>query len=153
MPLTDQSKIGLANRFAVKVTGGEDLGSWTKAEGLEVEWEVSDYRAGDGGNERLLAPAHTKYVGVKLTRAASAEDTPKVKKWLDGNSWGHQIAAEVKITLFDSFGTEVHSWDLKNALPKKWQISSFDASTGNVAIETLEIDHNGFLDDERKLTA
>ena len=48
MPLNDQSVIGLANRFTVKVTPGEhDLGSWTKAEGLDVTWDVADYRAGE----------------------------------------------------------------------------------------------------------
>ena len=48
MPLNDQSKIGLANRFGVVVDQGSfDLGSWQKCEGLDVTWYMPDYRAGD----------------------------------------------------------------------------------------------------------
>jgi len=70
MGLTDQSKVGVANRFTVKANPGDwDLGSWAKAEGLDVTWEMPDYRAGDAGNARWFFPANTKYSAVKLTRA------------------------------------------------------------------------------------
>jgi phage tail-like protein len=152
MGLNDQSKIGLGNRFKVKVTpGGWDLGSWAKADGLDVNWEVPDYRMGDGWNARLFAPANTKYTPVKLTRAADSKDSRTVRDWLNKNAINHDVGAEVEIKLHDSFGTEVIAWNLKNAVVKKWAITTFDAGQGSVAIETLEIDHEGFLDDEKKL--
>lgn len=152
MALNDQSKIGLGNRFKVTVQPeGWNLGSWAKADGLDVSWEVPDYRMGDGWNLRLFAPANTKYSPVKLTRAADAKDSKTVRKWLEKNAKEHDLQAEVKIELCDSFGALVLDWHLKNAVVKKWAITSFDAGQGSVAIETLEIDHEGFLDDEKKL--
>jgi phage tail-like protein len=149
MPLNDQSVIGLANRFTVKVTPGDhDLGSWTKAEGLDVTWDVADYRAGDGGNQRWFFPGNTKYSHVRLSRAAAQGDSEKVKDWLSKTSFHNQSGQEVQITLHDSSTKKVLDWHLKNAMPAKWSIANFEAGGSNVAIETLELVHEGFLDDD-----
>ncbi|HET9141321.1 phage tail protein [Actinophytocola sp.] len=147
--LNDQSAIGLANRFTVKVTGGPDLGSWQKAEGLDVTWEVADYRAGDAGNARWFAPANTKYTAVKLTRAADSKDSKEVRKWLDSNSFAHKAGSEIRIALQDSSKTDIMEWHLRNVMPKKWAITSMDAGSSSVAIETLELEHEGFLEDDK----
>lgn len=152
--LNEQSKIGLANRFVVDIVpGGWDLGSWQKCEGLEVSWDMPEYRAGDSGNMRLYFPANTKYTTVKLLRAA-CQDTGTVKSWLDTNAWTYlQSRSQVSITLMDSTGERpgIHTWNLRNATPKKWSITSMDAGASQVSIETLEFEHEGFLDDDKKL--
>jgi len=147
--LNDTSAIGLANRFTVKVTGGPDLGSWQKAEGLDVTWEVADYRAGDAGNARWFAPANTKYNPIKLLRAADSKDSKAVKDWLNGNSFGHKAGSEVRIALQDSSKKDVMEWHLRNVMPKKWSITSMDAGSSSVAIELLELEHEGFLEDDK----
>lgn len=153
MPLSDSSKIGLANRFTVTVEPGKwDLGSWADAEGLNVTWEVPEYQAGDAGNAKYFAPANTKYSPVKLTRAVTLEDSPKVKGFLGNNSFNHDVGAEVTIKLHDSFGQPVLDWTLRNALVKGWSVTKFAASGSAVSIETLEWHHNGFIDDEMMLS-
>lgn len=152
MALNDQSKIGLGNRFNVVVQpAGYNLGSWSKADGLDVGWEVPDYRMGDGWNTRLFAPANTKYTTVKLLRAADSHDSRKVKNWLNKNATKHDVGADVTITLCDSNGDPVMDWTLRNIVVKKWSVSSMDAGSSTVAIETLELDHEGFLDDDWSL--
>lgn len=152
MALNDTSKIGLGNRFKVVVQpGGYDLGSWSKADGLEVSWEVPDYRMGDGWNTRLFAPANTTYTSVKLTRAADSKDSKTVKDWLKKNATEHDVGADITIHLCDSNGDSVMDWNLKNIVVKKWAVASMDASSSTVAIETLEIDHEGFLEDDWSL--
>jgi len=154
MPLNDQSKIGLANRFVVTVVEQQtyDLGSWQKCEGLDVTWDVPDFRAGDQGNMRWFFPANTKYKSVKLIRAATKDDSGKVRDWLNKNAWQQdQTRGIIKIQLMDSFAEEIIDWELKNALPKAWSINTMDAGASQVAVETLEIEHEGFLADERML--
>ncbi len=152
MALTDNSMIGLANRFkAVVVPGEYDLGSWHKVEGLDVSWDVADFRVGEMGNHRWYFPANTKYTNVKLQRGANKDDSEKVKKWLKGTSFEHKFGIIVTITLMDSKGTEVMHWDLNNAMPSKWAVATFDSGGSAVAIETLELVHEGFLGDERSL--
>jgi phage tail-like protein len=153
MALNDQSKIGLANRFTVVVDQGSyNLGSWQKCEGLDVTWEMPEFRAGDAGNMRWFFPANTKYKPIKLLRGATKEDSTKVRDWLNKNAWTQTATrGSITVTLHDSFGEAVLDWHLKNALPKSWNITNMDAGGSQVAIETLEIDHEGFLDDEKQL--
>jgi phage tail-like protein len=147
--LNDQSAIGMSNRFKVKVTGGPDLGSWQKAEGLDVTWDVAEYRMGDAGNMRWFAPGNTKYNPVTLTRAAESGDSAKVRDWLNNNSFAHKAGKEIQIILEDPNKKTVMEWHLKNVMPKKWSINSMDAGSSQVAIETLQLEHEGFLDDDK----
>ena len=152
MGLTDTSSIGLANRFVVSMSGKSeyDLGSWTKAEGLDVAWDIAEYRMGDGGNDRLYFPGNTKYTNVKLIRGVS-EETEKVKQWLNKNSWEMEVFAG-SIQLYTTAAKKVTEWALRDVMPAKWSITSFDAGASQVAMETLELVHRGFLDDERMLS-
>jgi phage tail-like protein len=151
MGLSDTSSIGLANRFVVSMSGKSeyDLGSWTKAEGLDVAWDIAEYRMGDGGNDRLYFPGNTKYTNVKLIRGVS-EETEKVKQWLNKNSWEMEVFAG-SIQLFTTAAKKVTEWTLRDVMPAKWSITSFDAGASQVAMETLELVHRGFLEDERKI--
>jgi phage tail-like protein len=152
MALTDTSKIGLANRFKATVVPGDyDLGSWYKVDGLDVSWDVADFRVGDMGNHRWYFPANTKYTNVKLQRGATKDDSAKVRTWLNSTSFEHKNGIIVTITLMDSAAGEILTWELKNAMPSKWAVTSFDAGGSAVAIETLEFVHEGFLEDDRKL--
>lgn len=149
MPLDDQSTLALANRFAVKLDNEYDLGSWAQVQGLDVQWKMAEYRAGDAGNDRWFFPGFTEYTPLKLTRAA-CKDSQKVKDWLNANSFGSVTSHTGKITLMDPHNDEVMSWDLRRIIPVKWSIASFEAGQSKVALETLELQHLGFLDDGKK---
>ncbi|WP_018681093.1 phage tail protein [Actinokineospora enzanensis] len=153
--LGDNSKVGLSNRFVVTVQNMEkyNLGSWTKAEGLDVTWDVAEYRCGDGGNDRLYFPGNTKYTNVRLSRAVS-EETSAVRDWLNKNSWEHKLYVGT-IALHSSLLADgpVTEWELRDVLPVKWAITTMDAGASQVAVETLELAHRGFLDDQRRLGA
>jgi phage tail-like protein len=149
VPIADDVQLGLTNRFLVTVIpSSRSLGSWAKAEGLDVTWEVPDYRAGDSWNQRWFFPGFTKYTNVKLSRAANAKDTEEVKKWLDEVATKFTVG-NIQVELRDAQNTGVFTWELRNALPVKWSIGGFDATQSKVAIETLELTHLGFLADDK----
>lgn len=50
-----------------------------------------------------------------------------------------------KITLRDSALEEVASWELQNVMPAAWKGPQLDANGKVVAIETLDLVHEGFL--------
>jgi phage tail-like protein len=150
MALGDATLLGMSNRFTVEISNGSyNLGSWAQVDGLDVKWDVAEYRAGDSGNDRWYFPANTHYSVVKLTRAASAE-SKSVRAWLDSTSfkWEAQTAT---VWLHDSSGAKVVDWELKQVMPVRWSITGFDAGASRVATETLELNHRGFLADEMKL--
>ncbi|WP_405497598.1 phage tail protein [Streptomyces sp. NBC_00096] len=147
MPLSDDSTLALANRFSVEVHNGEyNLGSWAQVQGLDVQWKMADYRAGDAGNDRWYFPGFTEYTPLKLTRAA-CKDSTTVQKWLSSNSFKSQGHTGV-ITLMDPHNQPVISWSMRRIIPVKWSIASFEAGQSKVALETLELQHLGFLEDD-----
>src|SRR5215210_7601561 len=151
MPPSKDVMMGLANRFAVKVMPGDyNLGSWAKASGLEVKWDMPSYRAGDSWNHTWQFPGNTTYPTVKLERSATKDDTKKVKKWLDDTSKKFAMGS-ITIALHDAHGIEVFKWTCENAIPAKWSVVAFEAGTSKIAVETLEFSHNGFLDDAMTL--
>ena len=148
MAISDGTMLGMANRFTVRIDHGTyDLGSWAQVDGLDVKWDVVEYRAGDVGNERWYCPGNTHYSVLKLTRAASAESA-KVREWLDTTSFKY-AAQTGNVRLLDAAGDEVMMWDLKQIMPVRWSVAGFEAGASRVATETLELAHRGFLADEK----
>jgi len=146
--MASDQPLALSNRFWVKADAPSsiDLGSWAKVDGLDVTFDVVEYRAGDSWNERWYSPGMTKYSTVKLTRTVAKGDSAEVQKWLNITARSHKPGL-VNIELRDASDTAVAEWTLRSAMPTKWSVTSFDASTSKVATETLEIVHQGFLDD------
>lgn len=148
MPITSDSKLGMTMRFLVQIEKYGDLASWSKASGLEVSWDLVEYRAGDNDNERWLFPGVSKYKTVTLERAAEATTSATVRTWLNSNSFQHETQSAT-IVLQDSSLAEVATWTLRGVLPVKWNISTLDANGTKIAVETLELAHTGFLDEAK----
>ncbi|WP_406191542.1 MULTISPECIES: phage tail protein [unclassified Streptomyces] len=142
-------QLALANRFKVVLEDNTvDLGYWSSASGLDVSWNLCEYRAGDSGNRRTYFPGSTKYSDIVLQRAA-CQDTMKVQDWLKNCSFANSRKRFTgTIELGDSENLKIASWDLVNVMPLKWAVEKFEASASKVAMETLTLVHEGFLSDE-----
>lgn len=152
--MTNFDTLAVANRFQVTIDDGTiDLGLWSSVSGLDVTWGLCEYRAGDAGNARWFYPGSTKYSDIQLTRAACA-DTMKVQQWLSGLSTAQngsqkgRTSGTINLLSADLSQSAVANWTLKNVMPLKWAIEKFDASQSKVALETLTLAHEGFLNDE-----
>jgi phage tail-like protein len=157
-PVAEDGKtVGLSHKFVVRVGQDLDLGHWTKAEGLEVSFEVAEYRSGDLWNRRMIAPALPKYGNIKLSRVATQGGAETVRKWLkiasNGMATGTtpQPLSYIVVQLRDGHNQPVHTWGLRDPVPVKWRIGAFDAKTSGVAVEELEFAYDGFLDDDREI--
>jgi T4-like virus tail tube protein gp19 len=109
-------------------------------------------RAADAAKTRPVVPGpsryRAKYSTVKLARAACA-DTETIKAWLAKVSFEHEHCL-ITIELFghgDS-SSPIVTWELNDPLPALWSVGGVGVDAGKVAIETVEIDHLGFLGDE-----
>ncbi len=148
MPLATDTQLGMAMRFLVTIDETKvNLGSWSKASGLDVAWDLVEYRAGDAGNDRWFFPGNTKYSTIKLERAAESAGTPAVHDWLNSNSFAHKPCTG-SIELQDAKKATVMKWTLRHVIPVKWAVTAFEASASKVALETLELAHMGFLTKE-----
>jgi phage tail-like protein len=140
--------VSMANQFVVFIDDSDyDLGSWAKVSGLSVRWDFCEYRNSSNPNYVWLSPGIVKYVPIKLTRAACS-DSNTVQNWLSATTKKHTPLSGA-IQLIDVIGTPVVEWTLKEFFPIAWEIKELDAGTSNVAMETLDLIHTGFLDDEK----
>jgi phage tail-like protein len=136
------------HRFFVDIDGIEE-GVFTSCGGLSVEVDVKSYEEG-GLNEYVhKLPGRVKYSNITLKRgmAYSAQAWAQWREWCSGIFKGDGQALKRKnltIRLYDGAGKKLGSWQVEGAFPTKWVGPSFEVESTNVAIETLELAHNGF---------
>jgi phage tail-like protein len=133
----------LSPRFTVSIDDYGSLGSWTKCEGLAVEYEVFEYQEGGANDHVHRLPGRRKYPNVKLTRPLD-RDSKTVVEWVSG------MVSRVKrhgaeIAVLDGNGEVVCRWHLEGVCPVRWTGPTLDSAGNQVASETLELAHNGFL--------
>jgi phage tail-like protein len=143
MPFDTKDSLGLSFRFDVHVDG-IDLGGWASCTGLKVDFELFKILEGGTNTHACWVPDRIHYEKLTLTRAMTRDDSAKVAQWLS-SCVDRSSGGTAKIILRDARGAEVASWSLTNVLPKSWKGPDLTAKDGTVAIETLELVHEGFL--------
>jgi phage tail-like protein len=133
---------GLGLRFTVTIDGLE-LGNWSKCEGLTIEYEVHEYKEGGQNGFVHRLPGRAKYQNIKLTRPVDAS-TVTVAGWV-ASIQAITTRTTAQIAVLDSAGEVVAFWNLMDVYPVKWTGPSLDVSASTVAMESLELAHNGFL--------
>ena len=108
--------------------------------GLAVETEVVEFRDGETGAVHKI-PGRVKYPNIVLKQGfAGASD---LQKWAFRIAAGQFEHKNGTIVMSDQKGQVVARYTLTNAWPTKWNGPDFDATSNDVAIETIEIAHEG----------
>lgn len=128
--------------FRVDIDGIDGATAFFKSvSGLKYETDVVDFQEG-GQNEfthRLVGP--TKWSNLILKRGFSQNDA--LISWREEWISGSKKRRNGKIIQLNTKLETVCSWSFKEGWPCKWELSEFDASKSELAIETLEIAHHG----------
>jgi phage tail-like protein len=144
MPLSSDSKLGVASRFSV-VVDGYDLGGWSKCSGLEVDFQLEEYVELGNNSFTYQLPKGAKYKNVKLERACTPQESQQVQTWLN-SMIAQPVPGTASITLHDAWKNEVLTWTLTGVYPARWVGPTFDSNSHDVAMEALELSHVGFLE-------
>lgn len=156
LPVTGQlkfQKYGVAMRFAVTITG-IDLGNWSSCEGLKVTFNTEQVTNGGHYDHKLLLPKDISYDHITLRRAMIKKDSDKVRKWLSNvaDKWMDYDPGDESyqgetgsVTLLDITGQIVQTWGLSGVHPVSWSGPSLNAKQSDIAMETLVLEHEGFL--------
>lgn len=139
---------GLAFRFSV-VVDDLNLGAWQSCSGLKVEFKSEPRKAGGQYAGHSYLPVETSWSKIVLKRAVAPSDSSLVQEWLQthGHDWvgGKQVpGVGARITLFNAEAQPVMHWVLRGVRPAAWSGPDLDAGSSKVAIETLELVHEGF---------
>lgn len=157
MGLSQSAMLGMAMRFEV-VVDDHDLGSWSSCKGLNVTFKHTKVNELGQHEYSAFIPSRAEYSTVVLQRALEKGDWDKTRTYLAkvsaadwmldsvGLGGGGGGGSSARITLHDAKLGEVASWTLANVLPTAWKGPALDAGGKQVALETLELCHEGFLD-------
>ncbi|MGH3011631.1 MAG: phage tail protein [Gaiellaceae bacterium] len=119
---------------------GVAAAAFSSVSGLAAEAEVIEYRE-LGGLQSIKLPGRIRYPNVTLRRGLTT--SRDLWDWWQTVSDGRPQRRGVLIVLLDDAGQPVLRWSLREAWPVKWELSELDASKNEVAIETLELAHEG----------
>jgi len=133
----------LGLRFQVRIDGQTELGNWQKCDGLNVEYDVQEYREGGQNGYVHRLPGRAKYENVKLSRPVD-DMTITVAEWLASVQM-RVVRGTAQIAVLDPSGDTVAEWILMGVFPVRWSGPSLDVNGNQQATETLELAHNGFL--------
>ena len=141
MPTGDRKDPYGAYNFIVEIDGITRAG-FQECSGLDSSQDPIEYRE---GNEKSLTvrklPGLVKYANISLKWGIT--DDKELWDWQEKAAEGKVERKNFSIVLLDDAREEKVRWNLREAWPTKWTGPSFNATSTEVAIETLEIAHEG----------
>ena len=127
--------------FAVELDGVTRMGFKTCA-GLDSTSGVLKYREGTDptlGQRQL--PGLLSFSNISLERGIT--DDHALWDWRKGVATGEVTRRTISIILRDDAGHEKIRWNIRNCWPVKWSGPNFDSGADTVAVEKLELAHEG----------
>jgi phage tail-like protein len=130
----------LAFRFEVRL---DDLalGGFSSCTGLQLDTEFMDYPEGGLNSYLRKFATRTKQTNISLKRGIVDRT---LWDWYYDLTQGLVRMRSGSIAVRDAVGSEVvMEWQFRRAYPARWQGPDLNASQGSVAVETLELVHQG----------
>jgi phage tail-like protein len=112
-----------------------------EASGFDSTIDVVEHREGGDNTTVRKLPGLTKHGPITLKWGLT--DSVDLYNWHRDAVKGNVQRKSGSIVLLDRAGAEKVRWNFVNAWPSKWTGPSFAAEGTDVAIETLEIVHEG----------
>jgi len=128
-------------RFKVTVDDVE-IGRFTECTGLSMEWDVQSYPEGGENRFEHKLRGRVKYPNLVLKRGVTHEDA--LLRWFFQSQHREQRGS-ITVALLGPDGKTVRSFSFAAALPVKWTGPNFNAGSNNIAVESLELAHEGLL--------
>lgn len=134
------------HNFEILVTGISDdgtavKGSFAEVSGLEVTIDPIEYRTGAEGTTVRKIQGLKKFSNIVLKRGIIGDLA--FWNWMVRGMNGLVFRTEGSVLLLDENKVEVMRWNFRRGWPTKWTGPALNAKNNEIAIETLEICHEG----------
>jgi phage tail-like protein len=127
-------------RFRLEIDGLE-AGGFSEVSGFDANIDVIEYREGDMVQTPLKLPGLKKYGNITFRQGLT--DAVTLYEWVVTGVEGAVDRKTVTVTVLDEAGEPAASWQVINAWPMKYTAPDFNATSSEVAIEALELAHEG----------
>ena len=131
--------------FLVEIDGITQAG-FQDCSGFGASTDPIEYREGNEnpGRDPITVrklPGMTKYNNITLKWGLT--DSTELYDWYRDITKGMDVRKNGSIIVLDTQGQEKLRWNFRNGWPTKWDGPDFTSKGNDVAIETLEIAHEG----------
>jgi phage tail-like protein len=128
--------------FDLPGAGDSDM-RFREVSGLSAELEEETYN--EGGENRFVQklPVRARYPDLVLKRGLLTSSV--VRRWCQEAIQNLDIQpVTVWVTLLNDAHEPLQTYTVVNAWPKKWSVSDFNAESGEVVVESLELAYQQF---------
>jgi phage tail-like protein len=131
-----------AFNFLVEIDGVTVAG-FSECSGLSTESDVIEYRCGNEPATMRKLPGILKYTKIVLKRGYTTDQS--LWTWRKTTLDGQTQRVSGSIVLLDEGRQEALRWNFSQGWACKWDGPAFNAKTNDVAIELIEIAHEGLV--------
>lgn len=127
-------------RFRVEIDGITQAG-FSEVTGFDATIEPVEYREGTDPKHVRKLNGMVKYGNITLKWGIT--DSMEIYDWFYSCAEGYAERKNIAITAIDEAGNDKARWEIVNAWPTKYDPPDFNAKGNEIAIESLEIVHEG----------
>ena len=117
------------------------LGGFSEASGLEMALEIEEYKEGGRNDGLRLFPTRITWPHLRLKRGIAHSDD--LWQWHYRFVEGRGVRRDGIVALHNDLHQPVRVWQFRRGLPVKWTGPALNAGQSEVAVEELEIAHEG----------
>jgi phage tail-like protein len=131
--------------YNYKVDIGSETVAFSEVSGLETSVETITYKespiaSGKAGPNIMHMPGNAKPLNITLKKGfVVAKSVPVLYNWLKSTELNRIDKKDITVHLCDEKGESVVRWKVIDAFPTKLSAPSFNASSNEVAIESMEL--------------
>lgn len=116
---------------------------FSEVSGLEASLAVDEWREGGRNDAVLRFPGRVSHPNIRLRRGLAL--TTELWVWHEGFLKGRGTRRDGVVELLDDAGETVRTWRFRRGLPVRWAGPALNAVTSAVALEEVEIAHEGLF--------
>lgn len=135
------SPLAAIGTFALDAIFDVPVGGFSECTGIELAMAPEEYKEGGNNGGVLKFPSRITWSNLVLKRGIGFDNT--LWDWHYGFVTGEGRRRDGTITLLDAARNPLVVWFFRRGLPIKYSGPALNATQNNVAIETIEIAHEG----------
>ena len=130
-------------KFHFEVKWDSEVMSFQEVSGLDTETQPIEYRNGDSPQFSVIKMPGIKKTGNVTMKKGVFKSDNKFWDWYNQIKMNTIKRVPITISLLDEAGAPTMVWTLANAWPTKISATDLKSDGNEVAIETIEIAHEG----------
>lgn len=140
--------------YNYRVEIGPDSIAFSEVSGLSIGYETTTYKesptgSGSPGPRVMHMPAQATPTNISLKKGVVRGTSVRaLYEWIATTTINQIEKKDIFVRLLDEAGDPVISWKVLNAFPTKLDAPTFDASSNDAAVESMELMADGIMMEE-----